>query len=1152
MKKRAFRLLLIEDNPGDARLVKEALTEGDGEPFRLDWATNLAAGLTRLNNTPFDVVLLDLSLPDCSGLSTFEQIYTVAPQTPIILLTGLDDQDLAHQLIRQGAQDYLIKGDCSGRMLDRLIRHAIERKQAEESLQTAFLKWQTTFDSSGDGFCLLDSEQRILQVNRAMAQLCKAEPEQLIGRHCWEVVHGIEQPLAECPIKRMNKSQRRESMELKTEGRIFEVTVDPLLNQTGKLTGAVHIIRDITERKSMEETLRESEIKFRQTFDLSPVGIVMVGLDKKFLRCNHAFSQSLGYQPEELTERTIADITYPEDREIGMTDMTAIVKGELSSSHVQKRYLHREGHVIWGEVTISLLRDYKGQPQYFLGIIQDITERKRSENILRETSEHLSHMIVNSPTVIYALKVENSRAVPVWISGNITPILGFNPEDPLRPEWWSEQIDPQDRPQALAGLEHLFDDFYQCDYRFICKDGRLIWLHDEHRLLRDADGKPREIIGVWTDITEHKRAEEALQESAAKLKALVEILPVGISVLDAERNISFMNSALETIMDISREDLIKGAYKGRTYLRSNGTPKPMEELASVRAVKEQKAVYNVETGIVKESGDVIWTNVSAVPVLFSDWKVVVVTSEITERKKAEEALQESQEQFRIAQDMSPDGFTILQPVRNAQKRVIDFTWVYENAAIARLNGTDPEAVVGRRLLELFPGHRDTPLLRAYQQVAESGETCIFEADYSGESMPKPTSFRIVVVPMAGNIAILAQNITERKLAENALRESQAFYHSLVEQLPAGVFHKDPDGRYVFVSPWFCGQKGMKAEELLGKTSQEAADFETTKKKAAGLAGKYAATGEEHHRQILQTGEPVEIDEEYTLGGGGKQFIHAIKMPVKDPDGKIIGTQGILFDVTELKLAEKEILKLNTELEARVIERTAQLEAVNQELESFNYSISHDLRAPLRAINGFAQIIKEDYADKLDEAGNELLDTVRASASKMDQLINDLLELSRTGHTELTWFEVDMTTLADSIYHEATRPEVRQTFDFSVAPLPPAYGDPTLLRQVWVNLISNAVKFTMPKKKRRIEIGGYSEPDGNVYYVKDNGAGFNPAYIEKLFVIFQRLHAVEEFEGTGVGLAIVKRIIERHGGRVWAEGKEGKGATFFFALPKKKN
>jgi light-regulated signal transduction histidine kinase (bacteriophytochrome) len=230
----------------------------------------------------------------------------------------------------------------------------------------------------------------------------------------------------------------------------------------------------------------------------------------------------------------------------------------------------------------------------------------------------------------------------------------------------------------------------------------------------------------------------------------------------------------------------------------------------------------------------------------------------------------------------------------------------------------------------------------------------------------------------------------------------------------------------------------------------------------------------------------------------------------------------------------------------------QLEAANKELEAFSYSVSHDLKAPLRSVDGFARMLEEDYAERLDDEGRRLLQVIRDSAQDMGQLINDLLEFSRLSRKDLKTGLIGMSELVEDVRRQIEQAETGRAIRWDLGELPPAFGDEASIRVVLINLLANAVKFTRPRREAAIGISGRVEGNDVVYSVTDNGVGFDMAYRDKLFCVFQRLHAATEFEGTGIGLALVQRIVQRHGGRVWAEGKVNEGATFYFALPCRKN
>jgi PAS domain S-box-containing protein len=362
----------------------------------------------------------------------------------------------------------------------------------------------------------------------------------------------------------------------------------------------------------------------------------------------------------------------------------------------------------------------------------------------------------------------------------------------------------------------------------------------------------------------------------------------------------------------------------------------------------------------------------------------------------------------------------------------------------------------------------------------------------------------------------------------------AFLSAIVESSDDAIIGKDLTGKVV---SWNAG-----AERIFGYSAAEMV--------GTSIERLVAPDRPDEERRILENAKRGEtrIYETVRIRKNGNAVDLSLAVsPIRDAHGSIVGVSSIARDITERKRAEEQILRLNAELEHRVQIRTAELTAANQELEAFTYSVAHDLRAPLRHIDAFTRILQEDFAGSFPAEAAQLLETIRRGSENMSRLVNDLLNLAHVGRQEMKKERTPLNALVEEVIAEMRRETEGRDIEWRVADLPSINGDPGLLKQVFANLLSNAVKYTRPRPKAVIEIGMRAMNDETVLFIRDNGVGFNMKYADKLFGVFQRLHRAEEFEGTGVGLAIVERVIKRHGGHIWAESELGKGATFYFSL-----
>ena len=635
--------------------------------------------------------------------------------------------------------------------------------------------------------------------------------------------------------------------------------------------------------------------------------------------------------------------------------------------------------------------------------------------------------------------------------------------------------------------------------------------------------------GILRDITERVRAERALRETASQLQLFIDYAPAAVAMFD--RDMRYLFASRRWLIDYRKSwtDVVGRSH----YEVFPDVPESWREIH--RRCLEGAIEACEEDCFIRDDGTVDWVAWEVRPWFDADGHVggiIMMAENITARKVAADALRDSEERWRSLVEALPDAIYVNgeRGIEYINQRGLDL-WRAHSA----------DQILGRSPAELL--HPDAvPELHARMQlychdgdVAPTFETRARALD--GTIIPVESTARVRIENGHRSAQVVVRDISARKAAEEELR----FQSQLLRDA----------GRMAQVGGWTLDAVTgdvHRSDEVWRIIDSDPATRMDLAESMALSTGESRDRLSEAIEAAVTSGVAWDFEVELLTPAGNRKWVRSIGNPVRDSDGSIRRVQGALQDVTAQHEAAEQIRRLNEELENRVRVRTAELEAANRELESFSYTVSHDLRAPLRTMDGFAEMVVEDYAPLLPPDGARRLQVIRERAQHMGVLIDDLLALSRLGRDPLQTVTVDMRALVDETLAEQLPTCGDRRIELDVGELPACRGDRGLLKQVWVNLISNALKYTRPRDTAHVSIGFERDPDGrDVYFVRDDGTGFDMAHASKLFGVFQRLHRSDQFEGTGVGLAIVQRIVQRHGGRVWCDARPDAGAAFFFAL-----
>ena len=1000
-----------------------------------------------------------------------------------------------------------------------------DRKLAKER------KFQMLFDNSYEGYLLARPDGTFLEVNQAFCNMLGYSHNEFLELTRADITLPDDTNLREGLRIRSETGYYKGNVKFRRkDGTIIDAEISSAVYKDENGEDRSYICAtDITERLKAENILRFSEHRLRSMIENSYDIITLVNADGSMSYRSPSYAHIMGYDADDMKNHILYEMVHPDDLQ-ALRELFIKLMGTPGSTFKSKwRQKHKDGGYRWMEGTgTNLLSD--PDLKAIICNFRDVTDHIEIEQQLERKNIELNKLFNSVDEVLYSAQRNPYKLLQM--SEACFKIYGYTSAEFFeRGELWYDVILPEDR-HIVKGIVDVLDSGQPSsgEYRIRHRDGGIKWVEASLIPELDATGKLIRVDGVNRDITRRKNAEEALLNSEKRFRTLIENSKEIITLTDKDRQITYMSPSLKDTLDYEPSELI--GTKIFELFHPDDQARTTKTILSL-INKEEKFVIT-QFRARHKNGTWRWmegivTNQLDDPTINA---LVGNLRDVTEKKNAEEALLNSEKRFRTLIENNNEGIALSNRDRE---------YIYITPSVKNILGYDPEEIIGINAVDMYHPDDQQSMKDMVVSIMEKrkpyGTNIVRVRHKNGEwRWIELTATDQFDEPGVNAMVTNFRDITGKKRAEESLLHSEQRFKSLIENNQDVIALSAADGSIAYMSPSVNELLDYAPEELLGTS-------------------------------IMNLMHPNELPDNLNFlrwvnENPGKSMFMILRLRHRDGSWRWVEATTTnqlnnpavnaivsnLRDVTERKKVQDELEQLNRSLEKKVVERTMQLEESNRALESFTSMAAHDLQAPLRVLSGYARIISKDYATQLGEEGSMLLDTMMRQAKQMNQLVSDLLAFSRVSHTMLKTERVNLDEMVSELSDQVSLAQ-NTASQITIHPLGSVSCDAGLIRQVWFNLISNAVKYSGKNQKPEVEIGSIDTDVETIYYVKDNGVGFDMQHVNRLFQVFQRLHTTSDFEGTGVGLALVKSVITRHGGRVWAESEIGKGATFYFSIPK---